>query len=63
MSGQPRASARYVMAPIVDGAAAWDRGVDLVLAPIRLSPSVSVVRPRLAGQSPFRSRPESGGAR
>ncbi len=46
---------RFVLAPIVDGAAAWDAGTDLVLTPIRLSSQMAVVRPV--------RRPTSGGAR
>lgn len=48
-------AARFVLAPIVDGAAAWGVGTDLVLTPIRLSSAIAVVRP---------ARPSSsGGAR
>ena len=45
---------RFVLAPIVDGAAAWAAGTDLVITPIRLSSPIVVVRPVW---------PSSGGAR
>jgi hypothetical protein len=36
-------SARFLLAPVVDGAAVWSSGVDVVLAPIRLASPVPVV--------------------
>lgn len=50
----PRA-ARFVLAPVVDGVAAWDAGTQLVITPFRLSP-VSVVIPFRNGRSAGRQR-------
>lgn len=45
MTAAPQPAGRFVLAPVVDGAAAWDRATDLVLAPIRLSTPVHVAPP------------------
>jgi hypothetical protein len=42
MTAAPGRSGRFVLAPVVDGVAAWDRGAELLLSPVRLSSPVSV---------------------
>lgn len=45
MSADPPVAARYALAPVVDGAAAWDLAAPLVLTPVRLSAPVPVALP------------------
>ena len=52
----PSGPQRFVLAPVVDGVAAWDQAMDLVLTPIRLSSRVRVALP-------FRRGSTTGGPR
>lgn len=50
MTAASTPAGRFVLAPVVNGAAAWDQATPLVIAPFRLAP-VSLVVPFRNGRS------------